>query len=234
MGTLSTLRRAAGSPPPLAEGRTALASAIGAKAAADERVRVLETVRSRAYSAVVDAEAVLATARTDSEQASRRAHEHNIAALLGKPPPAIPTRREAEEKLRAAHDAAADAEAAWRAIGAEIDAIQGAARDRDQRIHGAAVAVLREEGAPVVEALVGELTELHRRLVERHRFLAWLIRAGVTVELGPAALPGVSELCSRAGQPPMNWSVWRGESEAAANWEKALGALQRDPTAALP
>lgn len=235
MSAVATIRRAVGgAPPPLSAARQRLAEAIAAKAEADDRLRTLESVRHRAYAAIEAAEAALATASADATKADQQAHELRIADLMGRPRPGIPTRAEANAALRAAQDEVRDAEAAWRAISAEADALQAAARERDERVNEAAVAVLREESNAAVTALVDELYGLHRKMVERHLLLTWLIRESVTTDTGPRSLLGVSELVNRTFQPPATWSNWRGESAATAAWAAALEALKVDAAAAVP
>lgn len=235
MGTISALKRpAAGSPPPLSAARQKLAELIAADRQAGERLELLDRAKPRAYAAFEAAEAALAKAQEEAEQAKARAHEHNITALLGGPPAAIMTRREADARVREAHDAASDAEAAWRAIGAEADEIREGASDRQDRITAAAEQVLREECGGAVQALIAELNELHRAMAERSRLLQWMVRNHVTEDWGPKAQPGVGELISRTTQAPQTWSLWRGEASVVAEWSAALESLKHDAAAEIP
>ncbi len=235
MGTVSAMRRtAAGAQPPQSAARAKLAELIEADHRAAERLRTLDTVRSRAYAAFEAAETALTEARETVEQAAAHAHEHLVASLLDDKPPAFPTRRDAAAKLAAAQDAASDAEAAWRAIGAEAETLRNSARDRQDRITEAAEAVMREECQATVPALVQELNDLHAKVVERHKLLQWMIQNHITDDWGPKAQPGVGELTMRAQQHPMNWSLWRGEPAAVAQWAATLAALRRDASAEVP
>ena len=235
-GTVTALRRATSGSPPLSEARQKLAAAIATQREATERLALLETARARAWAEAGTAEQALATARETAAQAAARAHEHNIAALMGKPAPDIPTRSQSAAALQAATDAATDAEAAARAIGDEIDQLQSGARDRWARIDDAARAVLVEETQGAAQQIIDDLGELHRKFVAGQRMLQWLIKVGIVHDVGPKAPPGVSELSNRAMQPPTSWALWNAVSSSPPieKWEAAIKALRSDAAAPLP
>ncbi len=237
MGAITPLRRAlAGAQPPASAARQRLAGAIAAKAEADERLRVLAAVQPRAYAAVEAAEAVLTQAREEADQASRRAHEHNIAALMGSPPPAVPSRRDAAAKLAAAEEAAADAEAAWRQIAGEANALRDGAAEREQRITEAAAAVLADEAQDAAAKLIADITDLHCRMVDRGRALMWLWRQNVVRLHGAGASAGAPDvrmmLTFPADQAPL-WTV-ADAAPTEAKWAAALEALKLDAMAEVP
>ncbi|HUA81238.1 MAG TPA: hypothetical protein VL997_12750, partial [Dyella sp.] len=196
----------------------------------------LRTVQERARAARHEADTALTFAREKAAEAAARAHEHNIAALMGNPPPAILTRSQAAAALRDAEDVAADAEAAARAIAQEIETLQATSRDHSGRVTEAARAVMREESQDTVQTLVNGLHEMHRAIVEGHKLLSWLIRNDVVNDIGPRAIPGASELTSRTLQPMQTWAPWaaRRETPATERWDAALAALKADAAAEIP
>ncbi|MDA8253191.1 MAG: hypothetical protein M0Z28_29030 [Rhodospirillales bacterium] len=237
MAALIPLRRAlAGAQPPTTAARQRLAEAITAKAEANERLRVLAAVQPRAYAAMEAAEAALPAAREEAEQASRRAHEHNIAALLGSPPPAVPSRRDAAAKLAAAEEAVTDAEAAWRQIAGEATALRDGAADRERRITEAAAAVLADEAQDAAAKLIADITDLHCRLVDRGRALMWLWRQNVVRLHGVGASEGAPDVRMMLAFPTDQAPLWNvaSASPTEAAWAAALEALKLDAMAEVP
>ena len=237
MAAITPLRRTlVGAQPPASAARQRLADAIATKAEADERLRVLAAVQPRAYAAVEDAEAALAQARDQAEQASSRAHEHNIAALLGSPPPAVPSRRDAAANLAVAEEAAADAEAAWRQIAGEANTLRDGAAGREQRVADAAAAVLAEEAQDAAAKLIADITDLHCKLVDRGRALMFLWRQPAVRLHGVGASAGAPDVRMMLTFPTDQAPLWTVADAAPteAKWAAALAALKLDAMAEVP
>jgi len=236
-GVVTALRRSAGAQPPLSAARTALADAIAARATAAERLRTLRTVQERARAARHEADTALTFAREKAAEAAARAHEHNIAALMGNPPPDIPTRAQATAALQAAEDAAADAEAAARAIAQEIEALQTAQRQQADAIEEAAQGVLADEMRDTTAALIAEINTLHAHIVDRGMALDWLWKRNVVrLHHVTDSTPGANQARQSLAFPTDRAPTWgnANASPTAAKWQTAFDALHQDPTAEIP
>jgi len=235
MSAVALLRRP-GSAPPLSPARQRLAEAIAAQTAAAERIALLVSAQTRARTAWTAADAALTAAREGAEEAALRAHEHNVATLLGNPPPSIPTRRDAAATLQGATDAATDAEAAAHAIAAELDTLQAGGRERADKIAAAASAVMREEMQPAAEALAAEIVALQRDMIDKGRALLALSRHNVVATQAPAATPAASAARAALESALIDCAAWHraGSSPSEARYEAALAALKADAMAEVP
>ena len=235
MATVTTLRRAAGASPPLSGGRTVLASALAAQAAATERAGLLETALTRARDEAATAEVALAAAKERVKVAAERGYEHVVNRIVGRPAPSVPSRFHAAAALAEAEAAAEDAIAASRAISEELEALRRGDDARARAIAGAVDAVLADEMADRAAALIAEIGALHRQLVDRGRALYWLWRHHVVAMDGANATPGAAAARSACEQPIVNSMLWNtgAHSRTETQMEQTLAALQRDASAPL-
>jgi len=241
MAAVTTLRRvpaAAPPPPPMSERRAKLAEAIERLHKAERELAALEAACSwdgSARQAETNARGALEEAEAALETAHRAAVDRLVRAATGETDEAPGSTRAARQAVQAAQDDVDAAVAAREALQTRLDAAQPAVESARHAVEKAASGVLFYESADAIGALVSEIEETQRRLVDRTLALKLLAEQSVILMSGPCALPGVSTMLSRFTTPPATWQIVSKEaSPTRALWEAARLALHRDATASLP
>jgi len=198
----------------LSPARQALAAAIGARAAAQERLERVRAGRGKSWSLVARAEDAIEDA-TRALAAAREAESGRLAAeLVGDAVPAGPTIAEAEADLAKAKRERDAAERARDQL-AGRDGLAGSdLRTAEFKLREAIGAVLADEGC--IEALLTRYEEA-LDLATDLRSILW-------------ALPGRSQRQMDRGQVTQRDGTGRGRAE----FEACLTALETDPTAPIP
>ena len=234
MALITAIRRAPTEP--VSAARQRLAERIAESNAAAERVPALETILEQAAREMREARAAVAPAREAAEEAVGAAAAYATARLLGTAGAPPKSTREARAELQEKLDAAEVAETAWRNIETELAKLRAGNDERARDLAEAAAAVMAEEGAPAIAALIAGIDDLERRLIQESRALLWLLSRFVVADRGPGAVPGAM----RARCLAENLSAWSAyyQSDAATaterKWAQAFDALRHDAAAAVP
>ena len=237
--TVTELRRPAPPAAPSSPERAKLAEAIGNR---DARRAEL----AAANSAVGKADAIWRAARQTHTEAATAAEDakagwaqHLMALATG-------TAGAAPLTIRAAREAAADAEAEEEAAKAALDAVRAHLENvqrfadlPERAVRESAAAVLRTS-APVAE-LIGEVQRLQRELVDKGLALLFLERCGA-LDLENVPVPGGSvsspakPAITRLQSPTSTWDELLKDPalSGAAPWRAAFEALLADAHAPLP
>ena len=245
MGAVTFWRSAQEPPTPDAPSpeRQALAEAIKAKHADDERLAALRKAHQdaerrlfRQRDAVEAATAALAKSKQD--QAA-----HLVAQASGRSEPAPVTIRAARVALTDAEDEVTACEAARATLKEQLDDAAQRPDSAATRVRRAALDVIRVEGAAAAHALVADVERLQGELIRRGAALEWLATEPQTFELSERIGIDYREVVDlriratldRVRRLPRVWSDLGPDQTAGRQaWVDALAALEADASAALP
>jgi hypothetical protein len=241
MAAVTTLRRvpaAAPPPPPMTERRAKLAEAIERLHKAEGELAALEAAcgwDGSARQAEAHARDALEKAEAALDTAKRLAVDRLVRSATNTAGEAPVSIRDARHAVQAAHEDADAAVAAREALQGRLDAAKPAVEAARRAVEAGASAVLFYESAEAIGALVAEIEETQRNLVDRTLALQLLAQQSVILMSGPCALPGVSTMLNRFTTPPTTWQIVSKEASATRQlWEAARLALHRDALAPLP
>jgi hypothetical protein len=219
--------------------RAALAEAIAHRNELAASVAALNAAQRAVQDRLSDAR-IAASNLADALKTAKAAtalHLVNVSVgRVGDAPPSVASVRRSIEAAEDDLEVARAAELTLKGRLAEQQMRLGFAQDG---VRQAAQAVLRQ--SPRIAAIVSEVAELQRRLIEQGAALDWLYDNGLIPpnnisEGADRRTPSVAETIARLGIKPRLWPEWISASSmpGAAAWEAALAALMTDADAPLP
>jgi hypothetical protein len=219
------------------EARKSLAAAIDVRDAALKRLAALRAADESIYRRHRDAEraqAAAAKAITVAQTSDARAEIDS--EISGEPAPAL-TLPAAREALAAAERALRIANSARDEVATEISQLEKGAQFREMKVNAAVAAVLREDAAPVIAALVTELDDLQRGLVDKTLALQALVTTGgcaTRTEDRTGTAAGI--VAGRYDLAPAYWDITVNASVGPTQraWSQAIAALKMNADAPLP